>query len=85
MSPPSAMNEESMQRMEALIPTLAHIAVQRARWQALAISGTVVEARNGQLIESYADGTVRVIRAIAKPMVVAMGTKRFRAGRASRL
>ena len=76
------MSEESMQRMEALIPTLAHIAVQRARWQALAISGKVVEARNGQLIESYADGTVRVIRAIVRPMAVAMGTKRFRAHRA---
>ncbi len=38
-----------MQRMEALIPTLAHIAVQRARWQALATSGKVVEARNGEV------------------------------------
>ena len=74
-----------MQRMEALIPKLAHIAVQRARRQALATSGKVVEARNGQLIESYADGTVRVIRTIAKPMAVAMGTRRFRAHRASLL
>ena len=85
MSPPIAMSEESMQRMEALIPMLAHIAVQRARWHALAVSGKVVEARNGQLIETAADGTVRVIRTIAKPMVVAMGTKRFRTGRASPL
>lgn len=67
-----------MQRMEAVIPTLAHIAAQRARRQALAISGKVVEARNGQLIESYADGTARVIRTIAKPVAVAVavGTKR---------
>ena len=79
------MNEESMQRMEAFIPTLARIDVQRARWHELAISGKVVEARDGQLIESYADGTVRVIRAIAKPIAVAMGTKRFRACRASPL
>ena len=85
MTPPSPINEESMQRMEAFIPMLAHIAVQRARWQALAISGKVVEARNGQLIESYADGTVRVIRTISKPLAVAMGTKRFRAHRASPL
>ena len=85
MTPSSAMNEESMQRMEAFIPMLAHIAVQRARWHALAVSGKVVEARNGQLIETAADGTVRVIRTIAKPMVVAMGTKRFRTGRASPL
>ena len=74
-----------MQRMEALIPMLAHIAVQRARWHALATSGKVVEARDGQLIETAANGTVRVIRTIAKPMAVAMGTKRFRAGRATPL
>ena len=74
-----------MQRMEALIPMLAHIAVQRARGHALATSGRVVEARDGQLIETAANGTVRVIRTIAKPMAVAVGTKRFRAGRASPL
>ena len=76
MTPRTAMSEESMQRMEALIPKLAHIAVQRARRQALATSGKVVEARNGQLIESYADGMVRLIRTIAKPVAVAVGTKR---------
>ena len=38
------MSEESMQRMEALIPKLAHIEVQRARRQAVATSGKVVEA-----------------------------------------
>lgn len=74
-----------MQRMEALIPMLAHIALQRARWQALAISGKLVEARDGQLIESHADGTVLVIRSIAKPIAVAVCTKRFRARRASPL
>ena len=71
MTPRTAMGEESMQRMEALIPTLAHIAVQRARRQALATSGKVVEARNAQLIESYADGKAWVIRTIAKPVAVA--------------
>ena len=35
------MSEESMQNMEARIPSLAQIAVQRARRQALAISGKV--------------------------------------------
>lgn len=74
-----------MQRIEAFIPVLAHVAVQQARWQALAISGKVLEARDGQLIETAANGTVRVIRTIAKPMAVAVGTKRFRAGRASPL
>ena len=64
-----------MQRMEAFIPTLAHIAVQRARWQALATCDKVVEARDGQLIETAANGTVRVIRTIAKPMAVSTSTE----------
>ena len=71
-----------MQRMEALIPKVAHIAVQRARRQALATSGKVVEARDGQLVETAANGTVRVIRHIAKPIPVALGAKRFREHRA---
>ena len=70
-----------MQRMEALIPTLAHIAVHRARRRALATSGKVIEARNAQLIESYADGKARVIRTIAKPVAVAVGSKRWAAAR----
>ena len=65
------MSEESMQRMEALAPTLAHIAVHRARRRALATSGKVIEARNAQSIESYTDGKARVIRTIAKPVAVA--------------
>ena len=81
MTPRTAMSEESMQRMEALIPTLAHIAVHRARRRALATSGKVIEARNAQLIESYADGVVRLIRTIAKPVAVAVGTKRRAAAR----
>ena len=49
MTPRTAISEESMQCMEALAPTLAHIAVHRARRRALATSGKVVEARNGEV------------------------------------
>ena len=82
MTPPSTMSEESMQNMEARIPSLAQIAVQRARRQALTTGGKVVEASNGQLVEATANGTVRVIRHIAKPIPVALGAKRFREHRA---
>ncbi|MBV5293552.1 MAG: hypothetical protein JZU58_14505 [Curvibacter lanceolatus] len=82
MKTPSPMSEESMQRMEARIPELAGSAVKRAYLQALTISGKVIEARNGQLIETTAEGTVRVIRSIAKPVAVTMGTKRVRARQA---
>ena len=82
MKTPSPMSEESMQRMEARIPELAGSAVKRAYLQALTISGKVIEARNSQLIETTAEGTVRVIRSIAKPVAVTMGTKRVRARQA---
>ena len=74
-----------MQNMEARIPSLAQNAVQRARLQVLATSGKVVEARDGQLVETAANGTVRVIRHIAKPIPVALGAKRFRAHKATQL
>lgn len=72
------MSEESMQRMEARIPELAGAAVKRAYLQALTTQGKVVEARDGQLIETTVDGEVRVLRSIAKPITVTVGAKRFR-------
>ena len=82
MKTPSPMSEESMQRMEARIPELAGSAVKLAYLQALTTSGKVVEARDGQLIETTVEGAVRVIRTIAKPVAVAIGAKRVRARQA---
>lgn len=79
MTTPFRMSEESMQRMEAQIPELAGTAVRRAYWQALTTTGKVLEAHNGQLVETTAEGSVRVMRSIAKPVAVTMGTKRTRA------
>jgi len=82
MTTPFQMSEESMQRMEAQIPELAGSAVKRAYLQALTTTGKVVEARNGELVETHPEGTVRVLRSIAKPFAVTIGTKRFRAHKA---
>lgn len=82
MNTPTQMSEKSMQRMEARIPELAGSAVKLAYLQALTTSGKVIEARDGQLIETTAEGKVRVIRSIAKPVAVTIGTKRVRARRA---
>lgn len=71
-----------MQRMEAQIPELACSAVKRAYLQALTTTGKVVEARNGQLVETNAEGTVRILRSIAKPLAITIGTKRVRAHKA---
>ena len=82
MKTPFQMSEESMQHMEAQIPELAGNAVKRAYFQALTTTGKVVEARNGQLVETNAEGTVRILRSIAKPFAVTIGTKRVRAHKA---
>lgn len=79
---PVRMTEESMLRMEAGIPELAASAVRRAYWQALTTSGKVIEARGGQLVETTAEGAVRVIRNIAQPTQVRIGDKRVRAPKA---
>jgi hypothetical protein len=82
MKTPFRMSEESMRRMEAQIPELAGTAVKRAYWQALTTTGKVMEARDGQLVETTAEGSVRVVRNIAKPISINMGTKRTRAPKA---
>lgn len=77
----SQMSEESMCRMEACIPELAESALKRAYLQALTNSGKVIEARQGQLVETTAEGGIRVIRNIAKPIPVRIGEKRVRASK----
>ncbi len=69
------LTEESMQVLEAAIPRLAHGAFQRAYYEALTTSGKVMRAVNGQLVETYADGTETVIRAIHSPVKVTLGAK----------
>ena len=78
----SRMSEESMLRMEARIPGLAGSALKLAYLQALTTNGKVIEARHGQLVETTAEGDVRVIRNIAKPIPVRVGEKRVRASKA---
>ena len=78
----SRMSEESMQRMEARIPELAGSALKLAYLQALTTSGKVIEARHGKLVETTAEGGMRVIRNIAKPIPVRLGEKRVRASKA---
>ncbi len=76
------MTEESMTVLEAGIPHLAHGALQRAYYEALTTGGKVMRAVNGQLVETYADGTETVLRSIHGPVKVTMGA-RFRLKRRS--
>jgi hypothetical protein len=72
------LNEQMMSKAELLIPRMAAMAINTAYRNALTISGKVVEARNGHLVEAHSDGRVRVIRELVKPLPVIVGTKRSR-------
>lgn len=69
------LTEETMKVLEAGIPKLAEGAFQRAYYQALTTSGKVMRAVNGNLVETHADGTETVLRAINSPVKVTMGAK----------
>jgi len=64
--------------LEERIPFLAEDAVKEARTKTLSSGRNVVEAVNGNLIESHPDGSYRVIRPLAQPISVAPGQKRIR-------
>ncbi|WP_237490948.1 hypothetical protein [Malikia spinosa] len=72
---PMKLTEESMKNLEACIPRLAEGAFQRAYYQALTSSGMVLRAVNGLLVETHADGTETVIRAIHNPVKVKIGAR----------
>ena len=61
-----------------LIPLLAAAAFARARERALAISGHVLEVHEGNLVETFADGTRRIIRALPAPIAINAGARRRR-------
>lgn len=69
------LTEESMNVLEAGIPKLAQGAFLNAYYQALTSSGKVIRAVNGQLVETHADGTEKVIRSIHSPVKVSMGVR----------
>ena len=69
------MTEESMKDQEARIPRMAADAFRQAQAQALKASGKVMRAVNGQLVETFADGSEKVVRDIHRPVHVTMGAK----------
>ena len=72
------LDEKSMRLLEVRIPELADGAVKQAYYQALTSGSKVLEAVNGELVESSSDGSTRVIRALPAPIPVVFGSKRVR-------
>jgi hypothetical protein len=73
--PNFVLDEASMLTMEARIPDLAEVALRKAYYDALTVSGKVLEAIDGQLVATYADGHREVIRALRPPVAVHCGMK----------
>lgn len=69
-------DEKTMSFQEACIPELAEGALKQAYYQTMAAGYKVVEAVNGQLVESSPDGSVRVLKSLPKATPVMPG-KRF--------
>jgi hypothetical protein len=68
-------DEKSMRFQEACIPELAAGAIKQAYYSTLAAGCKVVEAVNGQLVESSPDGSFRVLRALPKAIAVTPGQR----------
>lgn len=72
------LNEKTMSYLENRIPELAEGAVKKAYCKTLASGNKVVEAVNGQLVESQPDGTHKVIKNLPKPVAVAPEQRKVR-------
>lgn len=72
------LDEETVLNLERRIPELAEGAVKQAYSKALASGRKVVEAVDGQLIESHPDGSSKVLRQIQAPIPVSPGQKKIR-------
>jgi hypothetical protein len=72
------LTEKAMSKQENRIPKLAENAVKQARLRTLASGRSVIEAVDGNLIESRPDGTFKVIRSLAAPIPVTPGQTRIR-------
>lgn len=72
----TVLSEQAMLCLERNIPELAGSAFQRAYQLALSSEGKVLEAVKGQLVETSADGSQRVVKKLRQPIPVVPGTKR---------
>ena len=75
------LDEKTMSNLEKRIPELAEGAVKQAYCKNLASGRRVVEAVNGQLVESRPDGSSRVIKSLTAPTPVVPGQRRMRVKR----
>lgn len=79
MKPGLELDEAAMTALEAHIPLLAEGALRKAYLQALTLDGRVLEAVDGQLVATSADGAREILRPLdSKPFRVPAGARRVR-------
>lgn len=59
---PQQLGEAALNALESRIPELAQDALRHAYLQALTTSGSVVEAVDGKLVRTYADGARELLK-----------------------
>lgn len=71
------VSEKYIPALEKRIPELASGAVKQAYARALASGSSVLEAKDGKLVESRADGTERIIKSLPTGLTVSLGKRRI--------
>jgi len=69
------ITEDALRHLEEHIPEMAAAAVQQAYWQALSTGDSVLEVREGVLVEVFPDGTTVAVKRMAEPLSVAKGQR----------
>jgi len=70
-----SINEASMCFLEENIPELADAAIKQAYWQALASGSSVLVCENDVLVETFPDGSRKVLKQLAKQTTATVGQR----------
>ena len=68
-------SEQVLDYLEQQIPSLSAAAVDVAYFQALASGQTVLVSGEGGIYQALPDGTKKLVKKLAKPLSVPVGTK----------
>lgn len=69
------INEASMRFLEENIPELADAAIKQAYWQALASGSSVLVCENDVLVETFPDGSRKVLKQLTKQTTAMIGQR----------
>ncbi len=70
-----SQSEQTLDYLEQQIPSLSAAAVDVAYFQALASGQTVLVSGEGGIYQALPDGTQKLVKKLAKPLSVPVGTK----------